>query len=329
MEQWKVFITDHEYPDVNREQAVLAEVNAAVVELQCKDETSLTDRLADADGIITQYAPLTKKVINSLRKCKIIARYGIGVDNVDVAAATSKGIYVTNVPDYCLDEVATHAVALILALSRNILVLDREVRCGIWKSDRRRSLARPSTQTVGLLGFGKIGRMVAHKARALGFQISVYDPYLTTPEEVRQSGVACLDMKSLLRTSDYISIHLPLSRQTFHLIGEKELGLMKPTGYLINTARGAIVDQQALVKFLKSKRIAGAGLDVFENEPLKEGDPLLKLENVILSPHLAWYSADAQRELQGKVAQEVVRVLRGERPKFPVNVEAENRKSKI
>jgi len=242
------------------------------------------------------------------------------VDNVDLPAATRAGILVTNVPDYCVDEVSDHALALLLALARQVVMADRAVRGGAWDVVAHSGIRRLRGQTVGLLGFGKIARAVASKVRALGMRVVAYDPYLDAGL-IARDGAEPVELDTLLAEADAISIHVPLSPETRGLVGERELGRMKPTAFLINTARGGIVDEKALAEALEAGRLAGAALDVLSQAPPPPDHPLRRAPNVILTPHLAFYSRESVVELQTKAAEEVARALRGEPPRSPANPE--------
>lgn len=315
----RVVITDHVFPSLEIERAVLEEgAGAEVIVLQATSEDDLREAAADADAVLVCYAPITRRVIDRLHRCRIIARYGIGVDNVDVAAATEKGIVVTNVPDYCVDEVSDHALALLLACARKVPFLDRRVRAGRWEARDAVPMSRLRGQTLGLIGFGKIPRRVAEKAQALGLRVLAYDPYVSR-EEMEAHRVTQAPLDQVLAQADFVSVHAPLVPETRGLIGERALRTMKPTAYLINTARGPIVDETALARALRDGWIAGAALDVLESEPPRPDNPLLGLETVILTPHVAFYSEESVRDLQRKAAEEVARVLAGEPPRSPVN----------
>ena len=263
---------------------------------------------------------MTARVIAELKRCRVIARYGIGVDNVDLAAATRAGIVVTNVPDYCVDEVSDHGLALFLALARRVVAADQAVKSGAWDVVAHKGIQRLRGQTLGLLGFGKIARALAVKAQALGMQVLAFDPFVDA-ETMARLKVRGADMDTLLTESDAVSVHVPLSPETRGIIGERALARMKPTAFLINTSRGGLVDEQALAAALMAGRLAGAALDVVEKEPPPPDHPLRKAPNVILTPHLAFYSREAVVELQTKVAEEAARALRGEPPRSPVNRE--------
>ena len=315
-----VAVTDYVFPSLEPEQRVLAPLGVELRPSQCKSEEEIIVLTKEADAILNCYAKITARVIERLSRCKIIARYGIGVDNVDLAAATSAGILVTNVPDYCIDEVSDHALALLLALERRIVAADGAVKAGAWDVVAHAGVRRLRGQTLGLLGFGKIAKAVVSKVQPLGMKVLVYDPYIE-PELVARHGVQPVDLDTLLADSDAVSIHVPLSPETHNLIGEQELARMKPTAFVINTSRGGIVDEQALAEALKAGRIGGAALDVLSVEPPPLDHPLRGLSNVILTPHLAFYSRESVIELQTKAAEEVARALRGESPRSPVNRE--------
>jgi len=250
----KVVVTDCDHPSVEIERRVLSEINPEFILAQCKTEDEVIEAAHDADGIINQYAPITRRVIESLNRCKVIARYGVGVDSIDIESATEHKIIVANVPDYCVDEVSTHAMALILACARGITFLDRKIRDKKWDFTLAKPLFRTQGETLGLFGLGRIAKMVAQKALGFGFKIIAYDPYISKVE----SGIELVEFSQLLSDSDFISIHAPLTTETRHSFGENELKAMKKTAYLINTSRGPIVDEKALCKALKNKWIASA-----------------------------------------------------------------------
>lgn len=315
-----VAVTDSVFPSLEPEQRVLAPLGVELRHAQCRSEDEILGLAKDADAILNCFAKMTARVIEGLPRCRIIARYGIGVDNVDLVAASQAGIVVTNVPDYCVDEVSDHALALLLALARQVVVADRAVKSGTWDVVAHAEIRRLRGQTMGLVGFGKIARALASKVQALGMQLLAYDPYLDAGLLARH-GADVADLNRLLTEADVISIHVPLSPETARLIGERELARMKPTAFLINTSRGGIVDEKALAAALEAGRLAGAALDVLKTEPPPPDHPLRAAPNVILTPHLAFYSRESVTELQTKAAEEVVRALRGELPRSPVNPE--------
>ncbi|MCS7234846.1 MAG: C-terminal binding protein [Armatimonadota bacterium] len=316
--QFKVVVTDSVFPHLEVERRILGEIGAELVALQAHRDEELLEPVQDADALLVCFAPVTGRVVEAARKCRIIARYGIGVDNVDVRTATARGIVVTNVPDYCVEEVSDHALALVLACARKVVWMDRRVRAGRWDARDAVPVRRLSSQVLGLVGFGKIPRLVARKAQAFGLRVLSFDPYVA-PSAMRELGVEPVGLRELLERSDYVSVHAPLTPQTEGLIDEAALRWMKPTAYLVNTARGRIVDEEALVRALERGWIAGAALDVLPTEPPPPDDPLLRLDNVVLTPHVAFYSEESLQELQRKVAEEVVRVLTGQPPRYPVN----------
>ena len=315
-----VAVTDYVFPSLEPEQRVLAPLGAELRAKQCKSGEEIIELTRGADAVLNCYAKLTARVISELKHCRIIARYGIGVDNVDLVAATRAKILVTNVPDYCIDEVSDHALALLLALERRIVAADGAVKAGAWDVVAHAGIRRLRGQTLGLLGFGKIAKAVVSKVQPLGMKVLVYDPYLE-PELVARHGAEAVSLDRLLAEADAVSIHVPLSPETRNLIGQRELTRMKPTAFLINTSRGGIVDEQAVAVALKENRLGGAALDVLSPEPPPRDHPLRQAPNVILTPHLAFYSRESVIELQTKAAEEVARALRGESPRSPVNRE--------
>jgi D-3-phosphoglycerate dehydrogenase len=315
-----VAITDYIFPSLDPERAVLQPLAVELRPQQCRSEEEIIALAQEADAILNCYAKMTAGVIENLKRCKIIARYGIGVDNVDLAAATNAGILVTNVPDYCVDEVSDHALALLLTLARQIVIADAGVKSGTWDVTAHTEIRRLRGQTLGLLGFGKIAKALASKVHSLGMKVLVYDPYVA-PDLIFLHGAQAASLERLLAEADAISVHVPLSPETRNLIGQRELGHMKPTAFLINTSRGGIVDEQALAVALKEGRLGGAALDVLSAEPPPPDHPLRQAPNSILTPHLAFYSRESVIELQTKAAEEVARALKGEPPRSPVNPE--------
>jgi D-3-phosphoglycerate dehydrogenase len=318
--QPKVVITDCDHSSVEIEKEILSEIKPEFILAQCNTEDEIIEAAKDADGIINQYAPITRRVIESLKKCKVIARYGVGVDNIDVEAASDHKIIVVNVPDYCIDEVSTHAMALILTCARGITLLDNKIREKRWDFALAKPLFRTKGKTLGLFGLGQIARAVAQKASGFGFKVIAYDPYVSKVDK----NIKLVEFFVLLSDSDFVSIHAPLTDKTRHSFGENELKAMKKTAYLVNTARGSIINEEALYKALKRRWIAGAALDVMEKEPPDWGNPLLKLENLVISPHISFYSEESYVELKTKVAEAICSVLRGELPRTMVNSKVVN-----
>ena len=314
----KVVINYQEYSDVEIEKGILKDLpGIEIVESRTRDPVEFISQIRDADGIIIQYVPCPQEVIAAMDRAQVIVRYGIAVESIDLAAAKAKGIRVCNVPSYCLDEVSNHALALILALHRRLLPADQLLRAEKHTLEAIRPIPRLKDCTAGLLGFGHIARRLAEKLQPLFRRVIAYDPFVK-PEAMARLGVQSVSLEELFRTSDFISIHVPLTPETRHLVSRELLRAMKPFAFLINTSRGAVVDEAALIQALQEKRIAGAGLDVFETEPLPKDNPLCSLDNVVLTHHIAWYSEGAIQELKETAAMEVLRVLRGEEPLYEV-----------
>jgi D-3-phosphoglycerate dehydrogenase len=320
MARYKVVITDFGEADYTPEAEVFraSGLDVELVRLNARTADDLFPTVADADGLIVQWVHITRAVMQQLTRCKVISRYGIGVDMVDLPAASEHGIMVCNVPDYCIEEVSTHTMAFVLALNRHLLIHNAHVHGGKWGGAPGGAPTRLSSQTIGIVGLGNIGREVARKAQGLGLKVLGFDPYLT-PERASALGVELVNLEDLLRRADYVTLHCPLTDETRHLIGEKQLALMKPTAYLINVARGPVVDQPALYKALASGRIKGAAADVLEQEPPATDDPLLGLDNFIVTPHVASWTTEASQQLRRETAQNVVVTLQGQRPRAIVN----------
>ncbi|HUC63084.1 MAG TPA: C-terminal binding protein, partial [Alphaproteobacteria bacterium] len=292
-------------------------------ELRLSKSGAAADILAvaeDADAVLVTYAKLPGELIRALKRCRAIGRFGLGVDNIDIPAATEKGISVTYVPDYCIEEVSDHAMAMLLTLARKLVYSNKLVQAGRWEMPAVVPIRRLSSLTLGLLGFGNIARAVVPKAKAFGMRVVAHDPYAKA-DAFASLGVESLGFDQVLATSDFVSLHVPLMPATRGLIDGKALARMKKTGYLINTSRGPLVDETALIAALDAGSIAGAALDVVAAEPLAKDSRLLGRDNVILSPHTGFYSVEALAELQTKAARDVKRVLQGERPVYPVNPE--------
>ena len=301
------------------------ETIAARVELvpaRCSTEDELIAAAKDADAILGGGRLFTRRVISALPKLQAIVTYSVGFDGIDVEAATDCGIIVANNPAsaWCVEEVSNHAISLILICAKKLVLLNDLVKNGDWNEARRQlqPMGPIFSQTLGIVGCGNIGRLTARKAACFGLRILANDPYVDK-SLASQYGVTLVSLPRLLKESDYISLHTPLNKQTRHLIGESEFRQMKPGAYLINTSRGAVVDESALIRALRENRIAGAGLDVFEKEPVDPENPLLKMPNVVMIPHTASFSDEALAIQAVNPAQEVARVLSGRWPKNPVN----------
>lgn len=309
--------------DLSGEEAALAEVGADLRPTRAQDEDELIANLRDADVVLVSAAPITRGVMESLPRCRGVVRYGVGVDNVDLAAATDLGIVVAHVVGFCTQEVADHALLFLLAHAKKLLPQDRRLHEGVWQAAPAAEIPTVYGQTLGIVGLGRIGRSLARKAEALGMEVIACDPYIE--ESVQPPSVPLVSLGDVLRQSDYVSLNTPLTDETFHLIGQRELALMKPTSVLINTARGAVVDEAALVAALRQGRIAAAGLDVFEVEPLPASSPLRELDNVIMTPHSAGISERSVRVVRTEVGKAATELLAGRWPRYVANQGVEPR----
>ncbi len=313
---FKVVSVDKRFQIIDEDKERLEKEGGIYITLDKEKPTEeeIIDACKDAEIIISVYSKITKKIIDNAKKCKMLIRTGIGVDNIDVEAATKKGIPVANVPDYCLDEVSDHAVSLALILSRQILILNEDVKKGKWdeSKDNIQILAMKG-QKFGLLGIGKISQRVVKKIKPFGFEIITYDPYVDK-NIAKDLGVEMVSLERLFKESDFISLHAPLTEETKHIVNKNTLKLMKPTAYLINTARGPLINEKDLYIALKEKWIAGAGIDVTEIEPLPFDSPLLTLNNIIITPHVAFLSEKSFPNLRKRVIDEAIRVGLGNKP---------------
>lgn len=313
-----VVVAHDEFTDAAVEEDVLSAVGATVLYPRNLTGPEAIEAAIEADALIVARQMVSAELLHRLRRCRIVSRAGTGVDNIDVEAASKCGIWVTNVPDYSVDEVSTHAIALLLAHVRRIPRLVELTRRGIWDSMLVRPLERLADQTLGILGFGRIGRAVARKGIGLGLAVIAHDPFVDAAS-MEQMGVRAVDFEAVLRTSDFVTLHMPLTSATHHLIDAQALSLMKPSAFLINTARGGLVDEDALLHAVEAGEIAGAALDALSVEPPPLDDPLLHDERILITPHIGWYSEASGRDMRAWSAQEVVRVLSGEPPRYPVN----------
>jgi D-3-phosphoglycerate dehydrogenase len=315
-----VAVTDSVFPNLDPASEVLAKIGAELRLAKEPTPESILGVARDADAVLATFAKVPADVISQLTRCRVISRFGIGVDNVDIPAATAAGIVVTRVPDYCLDEVSDHAMALLLALVRKIPSSNARTQSGRWEMRAVAPIHRLRGTVLGLVAFGQIPQLVAPKAQSFGIRVVAYDPYVSK-QVAERAGVDLVEFDELLKISDYISIHTPLMPATHHLFNADVFRRMKPTAYLINTARGPIIDEAALASALDQGHLAGAALDVMEQEP-PSGSPLFGRDNVIITPHTSFYSEESLVDLQTKAADEVVRVLTGQAPRNPVNPEA-------
>ncbi|MDP2242242.1 MAG: C-terminal binding protein [Burkholderiales bacterium] len=311
----KVVLTDYVWESVDVERKILG-ADVELVPLQTKKPEEFITEAADCIALLNTYAgPITADVMAKMPKCKIIARYGIGVDTIDLEAATAAGIIVTNNPSYCIEEVAEHTMALLLSAARKITFYDRQVRAGTWAVPPGKPMFRLAGSTLGLVGFGNISRAVAVRAAAFGMKVLYSDPFVKQGQfDVPGTKV---ELNDLLKQSDYVSLHAPLMPQTKKMMNDETFGIMKPKAVLINCGRGPLIDTDALVRALDAKKISGCAVDTTDPEPLPNPHPLRNRENVIINPHAAWYSEQAMVGLQEGAPNEVRRVLSGE---WPINV---------
>jgi D-3-phosphoglycerate dehydrogenase len=319
--KYKVVITDCDHGSIEEEKEEFGRVGAELILAQVQEEEDLIRACREADGLINQYALLTRRGLEHLPNCKVVSRYGVGVDSVDLKAATDLGIIVANVPDYCIEEVADQTIALILTLVRKTAFFDQKVKSNQWDFRLGIPIYRTRGKTLGLVGCGKIGLEVAKRISAFGVRVIAFDPYIEKPHEV----IELKDIDTVLKESDFISIHCPLNDSTRHLIGDEAFKKMEKRPILINTSRGPIIDEKALIQALKEGLISGAGLDVLEKEPPDSQNPLLKMENVILTPHVSFYSVESISELKRRTAKNVADVLTGRWPRSVVNREVKGR----
>lgn len=319
MSRFTVVIADNRYSAYDEEKAVLSEVDAEVRIFPSQSPEEARAAFADADAILVNLFPMTAEIIDGLPKCRVISRYGVGYDNVAVEAATRRGIWVTFVPDYCFEEVADHALALLLCCIRKVGYKDRMIRQGKWNVHRNQPAYRVEGKTLGILGYGNAAHTLLRKVSGLGFgRVLMCDPYVRA-STIKAAGAVPVDLATLLMESEYISVHVPLTAETRHMIGRAELALVKPGAILVNTARGPVLDEAALADALREGRLGGAGLDVFETEPLPAESPLRDLDNVVFTDHAGWYSEESLVELKTKAARNAVAVLSGKVPPYPVN----------
>ena len=313
-----IAVTDSVFPSLDPAKAALARLNPSYRMAKSVNADDVVAVAKDADAVLVTYAKLTREVLTQFTRCKAIGRFGLGVDNIDLAAAKEKGMAVNYVPDYCIREVSDHAMALLLGLIRKIPLSNKLVQSGRWEMPAVVPIRRIEGTVLGLVGFGHIPRLAAPKAQAFGIRVIACDPY-AKPEVFKTAGVESVDFDTLLQSSDYVSVHAPLLAATRGMMNAAAFAKMKKGAYIVNTARGPLIDEPALVAALDSGQIGGAGLDVVASEPLAKDSPLLGRDNVIISPHTAFYSIEALNELQTKCATDVARVLSGEKAVYPIS----------
>ncbi|MFQ5860117.1 MAG: C-terminal binding protein [Dehalococcoidia bacterium] len=324
---WRVVFSQRLGRPLPWEEEALVAAGASVEVAPLWTEEEILRHATDADAfILGTVEPFNRRVIQGLSRCRVVSRRGVGIDNVDTAAATEEGIFVAYVPDASIAEVSDHALALLLALARRVLPLHQAIKAGLWRkdstvvADTREPIERLSQQTLGMVGIGRIGLALAQKARPLGLRLQAYDPYVD-PQVAAQHQIQLVGFEELLRECDLFSIHTPLTEATYHLFNDHAFSLMKPTAFLVNTARGELVDSQALYRALSQGRIAGAALDVTEQEPLPPDDPLLTLDNLFLTGHSAFYSRAAADDLRHRSVEAVVLAIQGRVPPHLANPE--------
>jgi D-3-phosphoglycerate dehydrogenase len=313
MADFRVVLVEHGYRTSRYERDIISAAGGEFIDAQDRPLDVALRLCREADGILVRRIDVTADMIETFERCRIIVRYGVGTDNVDTEAATEAGIIVGHVPDYCIDEVSGHAIALLLACVRDVVGTHGKMAEGQWDVARPVPVYRMSGRTLGLLGLGQIGRATARKLACWDMRLLAVDPFVE-PERADEVGVELVDLDTLCREADYLSLHAPLLPETHHLIDRRRLGQMKPGVILINTARGPIVDTDALLQALDDGHVARAGLDVFEEEPLPAGSPLRGHPGVVLTDHMAWYSEESQVELQRSAARAIVTVCRGGLP---------------
>lgn len=319
MGKFKIVMTDNIFKDTAIEEQRFADAGYEFVLLDNHDEATMVEGCKDADGVLVVFADCNANVINAMEKCKIICRCGMGVNNIDIPAATAKGIMVANVDKYCLDEVSDHAVALMLDLLRKTTYMSNMIRKGTWNGALARPIPRIRGLTLGLYGLGAISSVFANKAKAFGMKIAAYDPFLPA-EYFEKMGVERVEKEEdIFRIADVFSVHLPLNKATAGIISYEKMKLMKPSAIFINVARGGLVDEAGLIKALQEGTIGGAGLDVLVDEYPSLDNPLFQMDNVIVSPHIAYYSEGSDVDLRNGAANQLIGALENGEPQFFVN----------
>jgi D-3-phosphoglycerate dehydrogenase len=313
-----IAVTDSPFPTLDPAKAALKRLDPEMRTAKSASAQDILEVARDADAILVTYAKLAGDLLRQLQRCKAIGRFGLGVDNIDLGTAKEMGIAVNYVPDYCIREVSDHAMALLLSLIRKIPLSNTVVQAGRWEMPAVVPITRIEDTVLGLIGFGNIPRLLAPKAQAFGMKVQAYDPF-AKPDVFKAAGVTSVDFDTLLKTSDYVSVHAPLLPETRGLLNTEAFGKMKKGAYVVNTARGPLIDEAALVAALDSGHLGGAALDVVTTEPLAKDSPLLGRANVIITPHTAFYSVEALAELQTKCASDVARVLSGEPAIYPIS----------
>ena len=317
MGKYLVCVSDERHADYQVERDLLKTIGAELRLCSCAAEDDLIAQCGDADAILLDLAPMTARAIAGLKHCKVISRYGVGYENVDLQAATQAGIQVTNVPDYCMEDVSDHALALMLSCMRHIPMRDRKIRQGAWNIQG--TSFRMKGRVLGVIGAGRIARALVRKVSGFELrEVVAYDPYVPA-EELAELGIRKVDLDELLQISDIISLHLHANAETHHIICKESLEKMTPTAILINVSRGSLICDEDLLEALRENRILAAGLDTHNHEPLEADSPYFQLDNVVLTDHTAYSTAESVLDLKTKAAQNVIDVLTGKTPKYPVN----------
>ncbi len=311
----RVLIVDCDHETIAPEEKVLGNVQENLPWLACKTEEEIIEHCQNAEILLIQYAPMSQRVLEHLPNCQAIIRYGVGVDSIDLQAASARKIVVSNVPDYGTEEVADQALAFLMCLTRKVLHANALVKKGVWNFQASMPVFRLRDKTLGIIGCGRIGQALAKRAEALGMKIVAFDPHVKSPLK----NIEMQSLDDVLRVSDVVSIHCPLATETKNLLNTQKLALMKSSAFLVNTARGGIVDEVALEKALNEKKLAGAAMDVLLCEPASLTHPLLAFDNFICTPHMAWHSTESALELKRKVAEEALRILQGQSPLYQLN----------
>jgi len=317
---FNIYVVEKSYMDYSHEKRIVESGGGRLCFAQCTTENDIIEQCPDAHALLLRQTPVGEKTFKALKNLRVVSRYGVGYDNVDVAAATRTGVLVTIVPDYCIQEVADHAAALLLSAIRKIVLKDRFIRQGEWDMGSRYPIFRTRGKILGLVGYGKTAREVRRRLSGFPFRFAACDPYVDKTI-FKNDDTMKLSFQQLTIVSDYISIHIPLNTETHHLFNLDTFRKMRRNAILVNTSRGPIIDARALYTALKENFIGGAALDVYEEEPFDTSSPLAGLDSVVLSDHAAWYSVESQAELQRRTALEAMRTLNGEMPGHPVNPE--------
>jgi len=325
MARYTAVATDLGYASFDLERKALAAADCELVLCEDNSPEGLAKTCAPAHGLLARQSKINAELIGKMKNCQVIARYGVGVDSVDIAAATAAGIVVAHVPNYCMEDVASHALALLLSAVRGTVWRDRRVRSGAWDAGAGYEIHRFSGRTLGIVGLGAIPQKLAELVSGFGMRLLAHDPYMAQ-EVAEKLKVKLVDLATLCRESDYVSVHAPLNDQTRHMLSDAEFELMKKGVIVVNTSRGPVIDEEALARALEAGKVFTAALDVYEAEPLPATSPLRKFERVILSDHAGWYSEEATAELQRRTAEAVAAVLSGKKPESVVNPEVYEKK---